>query len=88
MGSLRIRLMEVISDYRSSIHGGHFDEVDRDLRHRGWMEDEDSPPVPASILDKATELFDELHGAVAARDRDAALASIKRIRVWLHSVAV
>ena len=88
MGRIRRRLMVVIFGYRASIEGGRFDEVDRDLRHRRWLEDEVSPPVPASILDRATELFDELHEAVVERDREAALASIERPRDWLHNIDV
>ena len=86
MSSFRNRLIEVISDYRASIEGGHFDEVDIDLRHRGWMKGEDIPPVPESIDNKASELFDELQGAVANRDRQAAMASIERIRSWLRHI--
>ena len=86
MSSFGKRLMTVISDYRASIESGHFGEVDRDLGDRSWMRGEDSPPVTESIVDMATELFDELHGAVANRDREAALASIERIRTWLHDI--
>ena len=88
MGLIRRRLMVVIYGYRASIEGGRFDEVDGDLRRRRWFEDEEITPVLASILDKTTELFDELHRAVANRDREAALASIERIRRWLHNIAV
>ena len=88
MGLIRRRLMVVIAEYRASIEGGHFDEVDGDLRRRRWFEDEEITPVLASILDKTTELFDELHRAVANRDREAALASIERIRHWLHNIEV
>ena len=85
MGLIRRRLMVVIYGYRASIEGGRFDEVDRDLRRRRWFEDEEITPVLASILDKTTELFDELHRAVANRDLEASLASIERIRRWFHN---
>lgn len=85
VGDFSNRLMEVILDYRASIEGGHFDEVDRDLGHRSWMEDH-KHLVPGSIVDKAIELFDELQGGVANRDREAALVSIERIREWLQHI--
>ncbi len=88
MGLIRRRLMVVIYGYRASIEGGYFEEVDRDLHRRRWLEDEEITPVLASILDKMTELFDELHRAVANRDREAALASIERIRRRLHNIVV
>ncbi len=88
MGLIRRRLMVVIYEYRASIERGRFDEVDRDLHRRRWFEDEEITPVLASILDKTTELFDELHRAVANRDREASLASIERIRRWLHNIVV
>ena len=88
MGLIRRRLMVVIYVYRASIEGGRFDEVDRDLRRRRWFEDEEITPVVASIQDKATEFFDELHEAVANRDREAALASIERIRRSLQNIGV
>ncbi len=88
MTGLRQRLMEVIGQYRRSIEGGHFDEVDRDLNHRVWMDDDDDGTVPTSpsVVIVATELLDELQVAVADRDRGAALEVTERIRLWLHQM--
>ena len=88
MGLIRRRLMVVIHEYRVSIEGGHFDDVDRSLRRRRWFEAEAITPAVASILDATSTLFDELHHAVADRDREASLASIERIRMRLTKLWV
>ena len=80
--------MDVIAAYRRSIEGDHFDEVDRDLTNHQWTQlGDDVRPPQLSTVDRARELFDELHGAVANRDRAAALTSTERIEKWLPYVA-
>ena len=88
MTGLQQRLMEVIGQSRRLIEVGHFDEVDRDLNHRDWMDDDDEGTVPTSpsVVILATEFLDGLQVAVADRDRGAALEEIEHIRLWLHQM--
>ena len=88
MTPFRDHVTGVINQYRDSIEAGHFEEVDRALGQRRWEPRGIVPPVPASITEKASVFFDDLHGAVANRDRESAAAIIERIRRWLHNIAL
>ena len=86
MGDARQLLLDVANDYRNSIEGGRWEEVTNALKHRIWMEDEALANVPADVLEKLDELFDTLGRFLTQRDADLALATIERIRVWLHDI--
>ena len=99
MGTLRQTLTEVLSTYRDSIERGAFEEVEKDLRSRLWMRDEEASPervknlgkaaiIRPEIVRKAHELFNLLQTAVARRDRDASLALLERIGQWIGRMGV
>ncbi len=99
MGTLSQTLTEVLSAYRDSVEREAFEEVEKDLRSRVWLKGEESNPelvkklgeaaiIRAETARRAHGLFNDLQAAVADRNRDASLAWIERIRVWLHHVDV
>ncbi len=99
MGTLSQTLADVLSVYRDSVERGGFEEVEKDLRSRLWLKGEESNPervknlgkaaiIRAETVRRAHGLFNDLQTAVAERNRDASLAWIERIRVWLHHVGV
>ena len=99
MGTLMQTVTAVLSTYRDSIERGAFEEVDKDLRSRLWLKDEEANPervknlgdeaiIRAEIVRKAHELFNRLRTAVADRNREASLALIERIREWIGRMGV
>ncbi len=99
MGTLGQTVTEVLSTYRDSIERGAFEEVEKDLRSRLWLMDEEANPervrnlgdeaiIRAEIVRKAHELFNRLQTAVADRNREASLALIERIREWIGRMGV
>ena len=102
MSSLKSSLMDAISRYREPIGDADEDEleqafadVEKDLRHRGWLGD----PVQAKGLGReaaiianwlgwAHGLLDDLQEKVVARDREGSLAQIDRIREMLERTTI